>query len=73
MRPALILQHGDWGPPGLLAEWLDARGIPYEIHRTYVGEPMPDPAGYAFVASLGSNRNPRDTDDPAGARPVATP
>jgi GMP synthase-like glutamine amidotransferase len=64
---ALILQHGDWGPPGLLAEWLDERGIPYEIHRTYVGEPMPDPDGYAFVASLGSNRNPRDTDDPAVA------
>jgi len=65
--PALILQHGDWGPPGLLAEWLDARGIPYDVHRTYVGEPMPDLAGYAFVASLGSNRNPNDTDDPAVA------
>ena len=59
--------HGDWGPPGLLAEWLDERGIPYDLHRTYVGEPMPDPAGYAFVASLGSNRNPRDTGDPAVA------
>jgi GMP synthase-like glutamine amidotransferase len=66
-RPALILQHGDWGPPGLLAEWLEARGIPYVIHRTYVGEPMPDPTRYAFIASLGSNRNPRDTDDPAVA------
>jgi GMP synthase-like glutamine amidotransferase len=66
-RRALLLQHGDWGPPGLLAEWLDERGIPYELHRTYVGEPMPDPDGYAFVASLGSNRNPRDTDDPAVA------
>jgi len=64
---ALILQHGDWGPPGLLAEWLEARGIPYDVHRTYVGAPMPDPSGYAFVASLGSNRNPRDTDDPAVA------
>jgi GMP synthase-like glutamine amidotransferase len=64
---ALILQHGDWGPPGLLAEWLEERGIPYDLHRTYVGEPMPDPDGYAFVASLGSNRNPRDTDDPAVA------
>lgn len=67
MKPALILQHGDWGPPALLAEWLDERGIPYEIHRTYGGEPMPAPDAYAFVASLGSNRNPRDTDDPAVA------
>jgi GMP synthase-like glutamine amidotransferase len=64
---ALILQHGDWGPPGLLAEWLEERGIPYDLHRTYVGEPMPDPSGYAFIASLGSDRNPRDTDDPAVA------
>jgi GMP synthase-like glutamine amidotransferase len=67
MKRALILQHGDWGPPGLLAEWLDERGIPYDLHRTYVGVPMPDPDGYAFIASLGSNRNPRDTDDPAVA------
>jgi GMP synthase-like glutamine amidotransferase len=62
---ALVLQHGDWGPPALLAEWLDERGIAYDLHRTYVGEPMPDPSGYAFVATLGSNRNPNDTDDPA--------
>jgi GMP synthase-like glutamine amidotransferase len=64
---ALILQHGDWGPPALLAEWLDERGIAYHLHRTYVGEPMPDPSGYAFVASLGSDRNPNDTDDLAVA------
>ena len=64
---ALILQHGDWGPPGLLAEWLDERGIPYDLHRTYTGEPMPDPRDYAFVATLGSNRNPNDTHDPAVA------
>jgi len=62
---ALVLQHGDWGPPALLAEWLDERGIAYDLHRTYVGEPMPGPSGYAFVATLGSNRNPNDTDDPA--------
>jgi GMP synthase-like glutamine amidotransferase len=67
MTRALLLQHGDWGPPALLAEWLDERGIPYDVHRTYVGEPMPDPSRYAFVASLGSNRNPNDTDDPAVA------
>jgi GMP synthase-like glutamine amidotransferase len=64
---ALVLQHGDWGPPALLAEWLDERGIPYDLHRTYGGEPMPDPSGYAFVATLGSNRNPNDTHDPAVA------
>jgi GMP synthase-like glutamine amidotransferase len=65
--PALILQHGDWGPPGLLADWLESRGLPFVIHRSWLGEPLPDPDGHAFVASLGSNRNPRDTDDPAVA------
>lgn len=61
---ALILMHGDWGPPDLLAEWLDERGIPYDVHRTYVGEQMPDPRGYAFIATLGSDLNPNDTHDP---------
>jgi GMP synthase-like glutamine amidotransferase len=64
---ALVLQHGPWGPPALLAEWLDERGIAYDVHHTYAGEPMPDPSRYAFVATLGSNRNPNDTDDPAVA------
>jgi GMP synthase-like glutamine amidotransferase len=65
VKRALILQHGDWGPPGLLAEWLEERGIPYDLHRTYVGQPMPDPSRYAFIATLGSNRSPLDADDPA--------
>ena len=68
---ALVLMHGDWGPPGLLAEWLAERGIRYDLHRTYVGEPMPGPTGYAFIVSLGSNRNPRDSGDPAVAAELA--
>jgi GMP synthase-like glutamine amidotransferase len=67
MTRALVLQHGPWGPPALLAEWLDERGIAYDVHHTYAREPMPDPRAYAFVATLGSNRNPNDTDDPAVA------
>jgi GMP synthase-like glutamine amidotransferase len=67
MTRALLLQHGVWGPPAQLADWLDARGIPYDVHHTYVGDPMPDPGGYAFVASLGSDRNPNDIDDSIAA------
>jgi GMP synthase-like glutamine amidotransferase len=48
-----------------LAEWLEERGIPFEVFRTYVGDPMPAPDGYEFIVSLGSDRNPRDLDDPA--------
>ncbi|HTE60067.1 MAG TPA: hypothetical protein VK631_06920, partial [Solirubrobacteraceae bacterium] len=56
---ALVLQHGDSAPPALLGEWLDARGIPYDLHRTDRGAPLPGPAGYAFIASLGSKHSPR--------------
>jgi GMP synthase-like glutamine amidotransferase len=65
MKPALIRRHGDWGPPGLLGDWLHARGIPFEEDRSWIGAPLPDPDRYAFVASLGSKHNPRDTHEPA--------
>jgi GMP synthase-like glutamine amidotransferase len=61
---ALVLQHGEWGPPGLLGEWLEERGIPYEVHRAHRGEPLPQPDGWAFISSRGWNRNPLDVDDP---------
>lgn len=56
----LVLQHGDWGPPGILADWAAARGIPLTIHRADHGEPLPALNGQAFVASLGSPHNPED-------------
>jgi GMP synthase-like glutamine amidotransferase len=58
---ALFLQHGDWGPPALLGEWAEARGIPYEVHRVDL-----DPGGLPaldeqpFICSLGSDHNPND-------------
>lgn len=66
--PVLVLQHGELGPPGLLGDWLRARGMPAEVHRDGDGLPAEDPRGYAFVASLGSWRSPRDADDPVVAR-----
>jgi GMP synthase-like glutamine amidotransferase len=59
---ALILQHGDWGPPGLLGEWAEARGIALDVHHAKHGAPLPELNGQAFVASLGSPHNPNDTD-----------
>lgn len=58
MSAGLVLQHGDWGPPGLLADWAAARKIPLDIHRADLGEPLPELNGQAFVASLGSPHNP---------------
>ncbi len=62
---ALILQHGEWGPPALLGEWATTRGLGYDIHRADRNEPLPQLNGQLFIASLGSDRNPRDTDVPA--------
>jgi GMP synthase-like glutamine amidotransferase len=58
---ALILQHGDSGPPGVLGDWAAARGIETEIHHAPSGAPLPALDGQAFIASLGSPHNPNDT------------
>jgi GMP synthase-like glutamine amidotransferase len=69
-RPALIRRHGPWGPPALLGEWLDARGIPFVVDETWRPGPARDPAEFAFIASLGSNRSPRDAHEPAVAAEI---
>jgi GMP synthase-like glutamine amidotransferase len=62
MKPALILQHGDWGPPALLGEWARANGIPYVVHRMDVDHRLPELDGQPFIASLGSDHSPLDSD-----------
>jgi GMP synthase-like glutamine amidotransferase len=64
VKPVLVRQHEEMTPPGLLVEWLEERGIPYEVHHSYKGEAVPDPSDYAFVASLGSPFGPNDTHEP---------
>ena len=65
MKPVLVRQHVESAPPGLLAEWLEARGIPYVVDRSWEDGPLPDPGDYAFVVSLGHTGGPGDTHDPA--------
>jgi GMP synthase-like glutamine amidotransferase len=60
-RPALILQHGDDGPPARLGEWLRERGLPFVAHRVWE-EPPPDPREFSFVVSLGSERSAADSE-----------
>jgi GMP synthase-like glutamine amidotransferase len=62
MRPALILQHGDWGPPALLGEWARERGIPYVTHRVDLDHRLPELDGQPFIVSLGSDHSPRHSD-----------
>jgi len=64
LRPVLVRQHEEMTPPGLLVEWLEDRGIPYEVRHSYKGDPVPDPSEYSFVASLGSPFGPNDTHEP---------
>lgn len=65
MRPVLVRQHEGLTPPGLLADWLEERGIPFEVSHSWKGETVQDPARYSFVASLGSPHGPNDTHEPA--------
>jgi GMP synthase-like glutamine amidotransferase len=68
---ALILQHGDSGPPGVLGDWAAARGIELEIHHAHSGAPLPALNGQAFIASLGSPHNPADLHIPEVAAELA--
>jgi GMP synthase-like glutamine amidotransferase len=63
-RRGLILQHGDDGPAGILADWLAERGIEYETHATW-RDPLPgDPSAYGWIATLGSEHTPGADDGP---------
>ena len=68
---ALILQHGEWGPPGVLGDWAAARGIELEIHLAQSGAPLPALNGHDFIASLGSPHNPADVHVPEVAAELA--
>lgn len=65
MKPVLIRQHEKMTPPGLLADWLRERDIPFEVSPSWDGAVVHDPAEYSFVASLGSPYGPNDTQEPA--------
>jgi GMP synthase-like glutamine amidotransferase len=67
VKPVLIRQHVESAPAGTLVEWLKARGLAYEIDRSWLGAALPDPEDYAFLASLGHDRGAGDTHIPAVA------
>lgn len=51
---ALIIQHEEPTPPGLVAEWLDAHGIGYDTLRIDADGREVDPTDYDLVISLGA-------------------
>lgn len=68
---ALILQHAETGPPGLLGKWCAERGIPFTLFDTSTTEPWPELDAPAFLCCLGSRHSPLDADVPAVAATVA--
>ena len=51
---ALIVQHEEPTPPGLLGEWLDRHEAEGDILRIDLDEAVPDPREYQLIAYLGS-------------------
>jgi len=51
---ALILQHEEPTPPGLVTEWLGGLGAGVETFRIDYEDREVDPAGYDLIVSLGS-------------------
>lgn len=51
---ALIIQHEEPTPPGLLGEWLQQQKADIEILRIDLEEKVPDAREYQLIASLGS-------------------
>lgn len=51
---ALIIQHEEPTPPGLLGEWLDQQNARIDILRIDLEEKVPDARDYDMIASLGS-------------------
>jgi GMP synthase-like glutamine amidotransferase len=51
---ALIVQHEEPTPPGLLAEWLEHQRAQVDILRIDLEEKVPDARDYDLIASLGS-------------------
>jgi len=51
---ALIIQHEEPTPPGLVTEWLDAHGASIERFRIDIDDREIDPSGYDLIVSLGA-------------------
>ena len=51
---ALVIQHEEPTPPGLVNEWLDDHGASVETFRIDIDDREVDPTGYDLIVSLGS-------------------
>lgn len=56
--PALVLEHEQDAPAGLLDAWARDRGVALQVVRA--GAPIPDPAARPFLVSLGAEGSAYD-------------
>lgn len=50
---ALVVQHSAGDGPGLLADWLAARGVELDVRRAFAGEPVPERPAADLLVVLG--------------------
>lgn len=58
----LIFQHTKDEVPGTLEIWLQERRLPYHIHHTYLGQPIPMLEEYSHLVILGGPMNVDEED-----------
>ncbi len=61
---ALIIQHEEPTPPGLVTEWLDEHGASVETFRIDIDDREIDPSGYDLIVSLGAEGAAFDDSQP---------
>jgi GMP synthase-like glutamine amidotransferase len=68
---ALVIQHDDDAPGGLVSTWLSERGAEEDVYPIPADGGSPDPRAYDLVVSLGSEKSAYDEDVTWVAREVA--
>lgn len=61
-EPVIVIQTQRDTPPGLLAAWAHARGLPLDVRRADLGDALPEPRN--GVAILGSDTSVNDRSVP---------
>jgi GMP synthase (glutamine-hydrolysing) len=63
-RPVLIVLHQETSTPGRVGHYLQARGIPMDIRRPRLGDPLPETlAGHSGAVIFGGPMSANDPDD----------
>ena len=63
-RPVLLVLHQELSTAGRVGHWLAKHGVPLDIRRPRLGDPLPETlAGHAGAVIFGGPRSANDTDE----------